>query len=213
MGGGGEVELFKGLFGRNKDEVWQQLCREIGADFIDGGIWKGDKVQAHVKGWTITLDSNTETAGRGGSGVGYTRMRAPYLNRDGFRFKIYREGLLSGVAKKFGMQDVEVGVPEFDDEFIIQANDEDKIRKLCANSTIRKLIQDQPSIHLEVKDDEGWAGGATFPQGVDELSFEVPGIITDLERLKSLYELFVECLNQLCQIGSAEDADPGLSLQ
>jgi hypothetical protein len=70
-------------------------------------------------------------------------------------------------------------------------------------------MQRQPSVHLTVKDDEGWFG-ATFPKGVDELAFQVPGVIKDVTRLKALYELFAESLNQLCHMGSAYEDDPNL---
>ena len=45
-----------GWFGPSKDEVWRQLSEEIGAEFVEGGFWKGSKVQAHVGPWTVTLD-------------------------------------------------------------------------------------------------------------------------------------------------------------
>jgi hypothetical protein len=64
-----------GWFGNCKDEAWRQLSQEIGADFVDGGFWKGKKVQVHAKPWTITLDTYTESSGE--SHVTYTRMRAP----------------------------------------------------------------------------------------------------------------------------------------
>lgn len=201
--------MLRNIFGPSKDEVWRQLSSEIGAEFVEGGFWQGDKVQARVKEWTITLDNYTVSAGR--NVVTYTRMRAPYVNKDGFRFKLYRKGLLSGLGKKLGMQDVEVGVPEFDRDFIIQGNDEGKIRTLFSDSTIRRLIQSQPDIQLEVKDDEGWFG-ASFPQGVDELYFQVIGTVKDVERLKLLYELFAEVLNRLCHVGSAYETDPMLTL-
>jgi hypothetical protein len=47
---------------------------------------------------------------------------------------------------------------------------------------------------------------------VDELRFIVAGVITDIDRLKSLYELFAEALHQLCHIGSAYEDDPQLVL-
>ena len=79
-----------GLFGPSKDEVWQRLAHEVGADFVGGGFWKGGKVQAHVGPWTITLDTHTVSTGH--HHVTYTRMRAPYVNPDGFRFMVYRKG-------------------------------------------------------------------------------------------------------------------------
>lgn len=201
--------FFRKIFGLNKEEVWQQLCKEIGADFIDGGFWKGDKVLARVKEWTITLDTYTVSTGK--SHVTYTRMRAPYVNADGFRFKIYRKSMLSDIGKYFGMKDIEVGYPEFDRDFIIKASDESKVRSLFMNDKIRALIHEQPSISLEVKDDEGWFS-KNFPEGVDELYFQVTGVITDVKRLKSLYDLFGETLNHLCHIGSAYENDPQIKL-
>jgi hypothetical protein len=130
---------------------------------------------------------------------------------DGFRFTIYRKNLFSGLGKFLGMQDIEIGDPEFDREFIIKSNFETKAIVFFSNEKIRRLIQAQPSIRLEVKDGEGWFG-ATFPEGVDELYFQVTGVIKDLERLKSLYALFSEVLHHLCHIGSAYENDPHISL-
>ncbi|MCI0388167.1 MAG: DUF3137 domain-containing protein [Acidobacteria bacterium] len=202
--------ILKDLFGPSKDEVWRQLSQEISADFIVGGFWRGSKVQATVKEWTVTLDTFTVSTGK--TNIPYTRMRAPYVNKDGFRFKIYRKGFFSELGKLLGMQDIEVGYPEFDNEFIIQGNDADKLRALFANPTIRQLIAVQPEIRLEVKDDEGWFG-ADFPEGVDELYFQVVGVIKEVERLKLLYELFATMLNYLCHIGSAYDDDPQVELR
>ena len=40
--------------------MWRQLSEEIGAEFVEGGFWKGEsKVQAHVGPWTVTLDTYT----------------------------------------------------------------------------------------------------------------------------------------------------------
>ncbi len=194
--------MLRQVFGPSRDEVWRQLCNEIGADFVEGGFWKGNKVQAHVKEWIVTLDTYTVSTGK--SHVTYTRMRAPYVNRDGFRFTIYRRNLLSDLGKLLGMQDIDVGDPEFDRDLVIKGNDESKVLSLFGNPRICQLIQAQPSIHLQVKDDEGWFS-ASFPEGVDELCFHVVGVIKDIERLKSLYELFAETLgdvdrHRLCRL-------------
>ena len=109
------------------------------------------------------------------------------------------------------MQDVEVRVPQFDEDFIIKGDNERKLRQLFENRRIRDLISAQPRIHLEVKDDEGWFS-TQFPRGVDELYFRTIGVIKDVERLKQLFDLFAEVLNHLCQIDSAYESDPGIRL-
>ena len=138
-------------------------------------------------------------------------MRAPYVNPEGFRFTIYRKGLFSDLGKLLGMQDIEVGDPEFDEAFIIKGNDESRVRELFADPEVRPLIQDQPKIRLEVKDSEGWFG-PVFPEDVDELHFQVVGVIKDVERLKALFDLFAAVLDRLCRIGSAYKQEPGVSL-
>lgn len=200
--------ILRSLFGPSQEEVWRQLCREIGADFVKGGFWKGDRVQARVKEWTITLDTFSQG---GESSTTYTRMRAPYVNKDGFRFTVYRKSVFSGLGKLLGMQDIEVGYPDFDEAFIIKGNNEDKVRELFTHAPLRQLILAQPRLHLQVKDDEGWFG-PDFPEGVDELQFQVSEVIKDVARLKSLYQLFALTLHLLCHLGSAYEDDPRINL-
>jgi hypothetical protein len=197
------------LFGPSKEEMWTQLSREIGAEFQKGGFFTEGKVVLSHREWRITLDTYTVHTGK--SHITYTRIRAPFVNPDGFRFNIYRKGVFTGIAKLLGTQDLEIGDSYFDDEFVIQSSSEDLVRRLLANADIRRLIQQQPAIHFEVKDDEGWFRNA-FPEGVDELYFQTTGVITDIQRLKDLFELFSLVLDQLCRIGSAYEKDPGVTL-
>ena len=197
------------LFGPSKQEIWRQLSAEIGASYVPGRFGKGDKVQATHEEWTVTLDTFAVSTGQ--ATMVYTRMRAPYVNPDGFRFTIYRKGMFSDIAKWFGMQDIEVGHEPFDQEFIIKGTDEAKVRALFAGPRLQELMTGQPDIQLTVKDDEGWFG-PSFPEGVDELHFVTGGVIKDVERLKLLYELFSETLDQLCRIGSAYKQAPDVSL-
>ena len=204
------MSVVRRMFGPSQKEIWRQLSGEIHAKFVEGGFWKGDKVEGAHGPWTVTLDKYVVSTGK--VTVVYTRMRAPYVNPDGFRFRVYRRGIFSNLGKFLGMQDVEIGHPEFDRDFIIKGTDEGKLRQLFANPRIRALIDAQKDIDFSVKDDEGWFG-ATFPDGVDELAFLVVGLIKDVERLKQLYELFGATLDELCRIGSAYESDPGVKVK
>jgi hypothetical protein len=200
---------FMGLFGPSKKEIWQQLAEEIQADYVNNGFWVGDRVEAHVDNWVVVLDTYTVSTGK--SSITYTRMRAPFVNLDNFYFKIYRTGIFSGLGKALGMEDINIGYEEFDEDFIIKSNSEEKVKQLFSNATIRSLIQAQPHISLEIKDDEGFFK-AHFPEGVDELYFQVTGVIKDIDRLKELYELFAEVLKKLCSMGFASSEEPGVVL-
>ena len=203
------MNTLRKMFGPSKEVIWRQLCAATGADYVQGGFWKGDKVQASHGEWTITLDTYVVSTGK--VVMHFTRLRAPYVNPDRFRFTIYRRGLFSDIAKWLGMQDVVVGHEDFDRDFIIKGTEETKLRALFDNPRLRELIAAQPKIHLTVKDGEGFFG-AGFPDDTDELLFHVHGTIKDVERLKLLFELFAETLDQLCRIGSAYEEAPKLKL-
>jgi hypothetical protein len=203
------MAILRELFGPSKAEIWQQLSDRIGARFVDGGFWRGDRVEARVKEWTVTLDIYTVSTGH--THVNYTRMRAPFVNADGFRFLVYRAGLFSELGKRFGMQDIEIGRPEFDRDFVLKANDEAHLNWMLGNDRIRELLQAQPDVRFEVVDDEGWFG-ADFPDGVDELRFQVRGVIKDMALLKQLFELFAVTLDELCAMGSAYQRRPEVDL-
>ena len=202
--------LLRELFGPSKDEIWSQLSQEIGADYRESGFFTSGKVTLSHRQWEITLDTYTTKSGE--SSTTYTRIRAPYVNRDGFRFTIYRKNIFSGVGKLFGMQDIEIGDPFFDDEFIIQGTHTDLVESLLANTRIRQLIQDQPDVHFQMRDDEGWFS-ERFPEGVDELHFRAYGVIKDKQRLKGLFDLFALVLEELCRLGSAYEREPGVTLR
>jgi hypothetical protein len=225
-----KMNLLRRVFGDGHDEVWKQLSDDLGAKFIKGGFFKDSKVEARIKNWTVTLDTYTVSTGK--ASITYTRMRAPFVNDDGFRFLIYRQSPFSAVGKLLGMQDVEVGGPkfesleplfgvpsyvdpefiessdtEFDTEFIIKSNDEEKVGRLFKPSKIRELIRSQPAIELQLKSRGGWFKRAKH-KGSDELHFQVIGVITDLHRLKLLFELYGEVLSRLHSPESASEEQP-----
>lgn len=204
------MSIFKKIFGPSQEEVWSQFAEEIDAEFVNEGVWKKKKIIANFENWNITIDTYTVSSGK--NSTTYTRIRAPYINKDDFRFKIYRSGVFSNIGKTFGMQDVPIGDPEFDENFIIQGNDEEKLREIFLIDKIREFISSQNRIHFEIKDDEG-RFGTKFPDNVDELYFQAAGIIKDIEKLKELYFLFVLVLNKLCLMGLASEENPKVELK
>lgn len=198
--------VLRRLFGPSAEEVWKALAAEMDARFEKGGWWKSGRVVAEVGPWMVTLDTLRRDK------VVYTRLRAPFVNPDGFRFRIHRRHLFSGLAELLGLQDISIPAdPKFNHDFIIKSNDEAKVRRLLSSEPIRLLLDWQPQIHFAVKDDEGWFG-TRFPEGVDELYFERYGVMKDKELLLGLFDLFAETLQELCIMGSAYETPPGVTL-
>jgi hypothetical protein len=203
------MSILRQFFGPSKEEVWQKLSAEIGGTFIAGGFWKGDKVQVAHGEWVVTLDTYVVSTGK--SAITYTRLRAPYVNPAKFRFSVSQSNFFTGVAKWLGMQDLEVGHEEFDRDFVIKGNDEGKLRALFDSAKLREMLEVQPPISFTVKDNDGF-GGVSFPDDTDELCFTVLGVVKDADRLKKLFELFAETLDQLCRIGGAYKQSPRIEL-
>jgi hypothetical protein len=200
----------KSIFGPSKDEIWAQIATDIGGEFIQGGFWGKDVLIYKHGEWQILLD--TYVVSTGTSSHILTRMRAPFVNKDGLYFKISRQGFFRSIGKVFGMHDIEIGDPFFDKQFVIKGNDPEKIKLLFSDGNIKKLCQRQPRIHLNIKDDEG-RFGTDFPEGVDELYFECIGVIKETALLKSLFALFCVVLERLVQIDSAYEDDPQITLK
>jgi hypothetical protein len=197
------------IFGPSKDEIWGQIATDIGGSYEDGGFWGRDVLRYRSGEWEITLDTYTVSTGK--SSTTYTRMRAPFINKDGLYFKIYREGIFSAIGKLFKMQDITVGDPFFDEQFVVKGNNEEKLKQLLSDPKLKELIEHQPNICFEVKGDEGFFGG-TFPEGVDELNFTCYGVLRDVDLLKNLFAMFTATLERLVQIDSAYANDPNVRL-
>ena len=201
--------FLRSVFGPSKDEIWGQLASDIGGEYEDGGFLGRDVLRYHFGEWEITLDTYTQSTGK--SSTTYTRMRAPFANKDGLYFKIYNQGFFASIGKALGMQDIETGDTYFDEHFVIKGNSPENIKLLLGDPNLKELIQHQPAICFEVKGDEGWFG-SRFPDGVDELHFQCYGILRDEALLKNLFEMFSIALQRLVQIDSAYEIDPNVKL-
>jgi hypothetical protein len=193
------------LFGPSQAEVWSKLAEAMGARHSHS-FWKGERIDVEVGQWTVTLDTFSPDGK-----IFFTRLRAPYVNRDGFRFVVYRASIFTPLGKMLGMQDISIGQEMFDQSFVVKSTSETQVRKLLADPKLRALLHAQDRIRLDVKDDEGWFG-TKFPERVDELRLLVLGIVKDTDRLQTFFELFAYTLNRLCHIGSAYEDDPRIRL-
>lgn len=193
------------MYRPSMDEVWRELAKRLQGQFIPGCWGMSTRVMADIGHWTITLDtyggSNSE------SWTTYTRVRAPYLSRDGFRFRIHQAKWFTPIADRLGFGRVRTGDRAFDARFVIKANDDRKASELFADDGVRKRIGAHRRIFLQAIDEDGY-----FPDDVDELHLTVPGVIADMASLESMFQLLPAVLHRLCEIGSAVDANPDLSV-
>ncbi len=202
--------LWRQLYGPSQEEVWGLLSAEIKGTLKPGWL-SGMKVEVEHGPWIITLDSYSERL-QNGRRLEFTRMRAPFVNPNGFRFAITNSDAFKEFFKKLGFQsDYKTGIEDFDRKYIIESNSDALIEQLLASSAVRDQIDAQPKVRLTVQDNDGLFG-KKFPQNVDELHFEVVGVIKDLPRLRLLFDLFCRTLERLCDMGVVPPEDPVVRL-
>jgi len=182
--------------------IWEEFAIATGGKFVEREEnWLSDKTEIDYNGWKIIFDNYTLCSDKFQREM--TRVIAPIISIDKFRFEIYRNGLIRSIEKIFGAQDIEIGRPEFDKAFIIKANNEFKIKSLLQNQKIRNLIETQKEVNLELSNQKGvWE--SKLPGKELELQFYVDGAIQDINHLKLLLNLFQELLDNLYQIKSIE---------
>lgn len=194
------MSLLKKWFHDSRPEIWKQLSAKLGGEYKKGGWGSGDRLEVRHGEWILTLDTFVVPVGK--VMVPMTRLRAPFANADGFRVGLSRETFLTPLGRLLGMQDIQIGVREFDDAYVIKGSDERKVREFLSNAKLRALLLAEKDAGFTVEDDEGWFG-AKFPEGVDELRVVWHGHEKDPKRIEHFFELFSEALDQLCRIGSA----------
>lgn len=188
------MSVWKQLFGESQREAWGRLAAELGTTFEDPGLMKGSAVRARLGGYDLVLDNYTVSTGN--SSQTYTRLRARFVNPRGFQFCLHRASVFTNLAKALGKQDLDIGVADFDRDFVIQGNDEARVRALLADPALRAMIAAQPRIKVQVVDNEGLFG-ASYGESVDILEFIEAGILKDVQRLKGLFSLFAVLLRAL----------------
>jgi hypothetical protein len=175
-----------------REDALRQFCYDIGGKFLEGGALQVNKVQACIREHTITFDTYTVAISE--YGIIYTRVCAPYIDKDSFRFKIYQKGFGEDIVNSFSLPRIKVGSPEFDNEYIVRSNHAEKTRSLFSNSAIKELVRSQTPFSLEIK--KVHPNKECYSKEV-ELYFEAPTIINDTEHFKMLYRLFAETLAYL----------------
>jgi hypothetical protein len=187
-------------FKHHEDEMWDRLSQELGGEFVDRRGWRHDKIKVRDGEWTITIDLHSHAGYK--SEALFTRIRVPFVNEEGLHFRIFRQGMLDTIGARLGVQDIIIGDETFDRAFMIQGDDEEKIKALLADDDLRAEMLAEPDLHMTLRDSGDWFS-EEFPEGVDELVLEIANEVTDKQRIKRLYDIVARTLHHLCHIDSA----------
>ncbi len=197
---------------RDISDIWQQAAQELGGTYSARGhtVNVEGEITVCSGNWTVKTHRFCMASGEGY--IRLTTAHAFYTTTYNLKFQIKRSGILSSIGKLMGMQDIAVGDPAFDADFTIKGNSnhEEHIRELLADAEIKQQLEKLHSGVLAIRDDERLFT-PRFKEDVDELYFQAPGHITDVNELVAISKLMLATLNRLVAIGAAKDeavADP-----
>ena len=175
------------IYGHNEDEVWQQVT----ADLTQNPDLLQYRAVIHQQNKEILLDIDIDLGGGFEGGYATTIISAPFSNSQGFRFIFHEESFFDDLGKFFGMQDVEIGYPEFDDRIIVKTTDEARVRTILSDDTIREVLLTLKDFTFEVvlPDDDDTQNNHS------RLELIIEEGITDPARLRTLYNIFFRTLN------------------
>jgi hypothetical protein len=177
-----------------KKQAWQQFCNEIEATYVQGEVLKSDRIEATFQNWQILYDSFIIPFPH----LRYTRIRAPFLAKSDFKFRITKKTFFDKIKEKFGKSDVETGDSRIDNAFVIQSNSAEKIKSLFSEEDLKNLLLGKVDSHFEFT--HGYKGtGREFPNDCDGLCLVVLYEGKDIDKLKLIYNLFGEVLTSLLE--------------
>ena len=200
-----------GLFGISKKHYWSAFAIEIGGEYVPGGWFKDEYIRYQYLNWEIFIDTFTVEDDDGDRDT-YTRFRAYLLNPKSFRFSIYRKNFLTGIGKFFGMQDVEIGDPDFDHHFVIKGNDPTTLVALFADQGLKDAVAEPRYLNLRISENKGFFRKRSIPEHVDTLMIRQIGEVKEKEDLRMFVELLTKTLDRLAEIGAIENRHPGVSI-
>ncbi len=193
--------------------VAEHLATGLNGRLERGGFWKGmPKVDITSKDI-----SGQVTFFNGGAKIPllFTRFTLSRVSRGSFHMRIYNQGGLSRFLKKFGLHDIEIGDPEFDELFIVKSNDPAFAKRLLNSKTrhsIEMLYENQKTTITETNEvpdsitrraaDRDMKGAMKIVEfffspsrptfeiryGKRELCLEVFGLIDQVEKAQALMD-------------------------
>jgi len=166
---------------KKRDLALQQLARQLGGKIYPSGLLSFPELHFPHGNRTAALKW---TAG-GENEETRTHLTIQWPNGR-LRSEIFPEGRMSGLRKLIGMQDIQIGSPDFDRQFIITGNDDEAIKAFLTPEAQARLFDlyrfrsgtlSVPNLYLQIA-----AGG---------LKITKTSYLTDTPTLERFIELFL----------------------
>ena len=203
------MSLLSKIFEPENKGNWQKLASVIGGDFIDGGFGNSDKVILNYRKTKIILDTYTVHSGLS---LTYSRLRCSFVSKNGITFEICTKRKQNYLNDLFGNKKTKTGNTEFDSNIYCRS----KHLKSFMRFLDSKILQEKYFSVLQNSDVEVFVRentrffslNHTPPIMSNWITLEQLGRESNIEILKSWFNLCKITLDRLIEIGEAEDVSP-----
>ena len=117
---------------KKTNEAWAAVARQLQLVFHPGQIFSRPRISGIHKGCSVLV--TTFSKGSGKNQTTYTRFRVSYPHSLDLGLRLTKQGMLSGIGKFFGTQDIEVGDEGFDDAVVVKGRDPERVKEFLTLS-------------------------------------------------------------------------------
>jgi hypothetical protein len=171
----------------SEDEVWMIIAEQLNSH--DGNL--DYTAQFSANNYCVTVDVDINPRGDEENEKPVTSFSAPLPDEISFRFKIEKQSLKHEIGKLFGMQDVIIGLAEFDKRFLIQSNDVAKVKEALLDEAVSSVLLRHPVSGFEIRERR---------IGVNKevvLRLDVEGGVLEPDTLRQIFQPFKIVLDKL----------------
>jgi hypothetical protein len=131
--GVGAVAISIGIAQSKKtNEAWASVARKLQLVFQPGQLFSRPRISGIHNGCSVLV--TTFSRGSGKNQTTYTRFRVSYPQSLDLGLRLTKQGLLAGIGKMFGSQDIEVGDKGFDDAIVVKGRDPERVKEFLTLS-------------------------------------------------------------------------------
>lgn len=113
---------------------YERLARRYRGVLESGSMFRSPRVRFSHQGTLVRVDVQSG----GDESPDYLQVHFPWPDRK-FRCEVHPAGFLSQIGKFFGMQDLEIGSPQFDEDYVIKGNNLAELRRLLSPEVQRAI--------------------------------------------------------------------------
>ncbi len=167
----------------------QEIWHQINSDFIAGNNLHNYQVTIQHENRNIDLDIVSSPGGSAEGGYDVTTLSSELPAHANFYFAIHPEDFLNKIGKLFGMEDVVLGYPEFDNNVIVKTNNAHRLKRIFAAPEIREVFQSLSGYSFRIHKHDKKEG--------DYLELMVQRSLTNAAELKRVFDAFCHVLDFL----------------